>query len=126
MADDSKYPTRIAPYGLRMPPELKARVQRAADSAGRSLHAELLHALEEQYPPERLAIDDLIRLAAFLGDADERGLQEANKQLAIHDQRVELDRLDGEIVIKFRRRKPEEVEALRQAISRARRENQKD
>jgi predicted DNA-binding protein len=51
MADDSKYPTRIAPYGLRMPPDLKARVQASADEAGRTLHAELIHTLEEKYPP---------------------------------------------------------------------------
>lgn len=61
MADDSKYPTRIAPYGLRMPPDLKERVQAAADKAGRSLHAELLQTLEEKYPP---ALSDLERVLA--------------------------------------------------------------
>lgn len=50
MADDSKYPTRIAPYGLRMPPDLKARVQSAADANGRTMHAEILATLEEAYP----------------------------------------------------------------------------
>lgn len=50
MADESKYPTRIAPYGLRMSPSLKARIQEVADKEGRSLHAELIHSLLEKYP----------------------------------------------------------------------------
>ncbi|WP_179217892.1 Arc family DNA-binding protein [Delftia sp. K82] len=33
-------------YPLRMPDELKARIQAAADASGRSLHAELLHRLQ--------------------------------------------------------------------------------
>lgn len=51
MADESKYPTRIAPYGLRMPPELKARIEAAAQAHDRSLHTEIVAALEEKFPP---------------------------------------------------------------------------
>ncbi len=54
MADESKYPTRIAPYGLRMAPDLKARVQASADANGRSLHQELIQALEKEYPAPKL------------------------------------------------------------------------
>ena len=50
MADDTKYPTRIAPYGLRMSPMLKARVQTSADANSRSMHAELISAIESAYP----------------------------------------------------------------------------
>ena len=50
MADDSKYPTRIAPYGLRMPPDLKERVQSAADRNNRSMNMEIVAALEEAFP----------------------------------------------------------------------------
>lgn len=50
MADDSKYPTRIAPYGLRMEPDLKDRVQAAASAANRSMNAEIVATLEEKYP----------------------------------------------------------------------------
>ena len=50
MADPNKYPTRIAPYGLRMPPELKQRVESSAKANGRTLHAEIITALEYLYP----------------------------------------------------------------------------
>lgn len=40
-----------------MPPDLKERVQEAADKAGRSLHAELIHTLEEKYPRPRTDFD---------------------------------------------------------------------
>ena len=53
MADESKYPTRIAPYGLRMPPDLKDRVQAAAEANNRSMNAEIVAALEEKYPAPR-------------------------------------------------------------------------
>lgn len=45
MADESKYPTRIAPYGLRMPPELKERVEAAAKANNRSMNAEIVSRL---------------------------------------------------------------------------------
>lgn len=50
MADPSKYPTRLAPYGLRIPPELKARLEASAKENGRTLHAEIIDALEFLYP----------------------------------------------------------------------------
>lgn len=42
-------------YPLRMPDELKARIQNAAESAGRSLHAELLHRLQRSLDFEQSA-----------------------------------------------------------------------
>lgn len=47
MADESKYPTRIAPYGLRMPDQVKTRIQYAADQNNRSMNAEIVARLEE-------------------------------------------------------------------------------
>lgn len=44
-------------YPLRMPDELKARIQASANESGRSLHAELLHRLESSYKD-----DDTIKL----------------------------------------------------------------
>lgn len=52
MADESKYPTRIAPYGLRIPPELKARIEQAASINSRSLHSEIIAALERSFPKQ--------------------------------------------------------------------------
>lgn len=36
----------VAPFGLRMLPELKARIERAAAESGRSLNAEIVHRLQ--------------------------------------------------------------------------------
>ncbi|WP_438671776.1 Arc family DNA-binding protein [Pseudogemmobacter sonorensis] len=52
MVDESKYPTRIAPYGLRIPPDLKVRIQTAADANSRTMHSEILAALEEKFPAQ--------------------------------------------------------------------------
>lgn len=68
MADESKYPTRIAPYGLRMPDDLKARVQSAADANNRSMNAEIVAALEEKFPENRPAIIAQVVGAAALLD----------------------------------------------------------
>ncbi|SES08681.1 Arc family DNA-binding protein [Sphingobium sp. YR768] len=40
---------RIAPFGLRLPPALKARVQKSADDANRSLNAEIIARLESSF-----------------------------------------------------------------------------
>lgn len=78
MADDSKYPTRIAPYGLRMPPDLKDRVESAAKANNRSMNAEIVATLEEKYPLPSL---DLRTVTDFLdslppGFTDEEGYAE--------------------------------------------------
>ncbi|HBT01647.1 MAG TPA: hypothetical protein DEB47_17725 [Citreicella sp.] len=48
MTDSS--PKQEPPYGLRMPPDLKARVKAAAEASNRSMNAEICAALEEKYP----------------------------------------------------------------------------
>lgn len=50
MADPSKYPTRLPPYGLRIPPALKGRIEESAKANNRTLHAEILITLEAAYP----------------------------------------------------------------------------
>lgn len=40
----------IAPLGLRMPEELKARIKRVAEKQGRSMNAEIVSALEKAFP----------------------------------------------------------------------------
>ena len=41
---------RIAPFGLRLPPDLKERVSEAAAANKRSVNAEIVGALLEMYP----------------------------------------------------------------------------
>ena len=43
-------PKQIPPFGLRMPPDLKERVSRAAERNNRSMNAEIVATLEEKYP----------------------------------------------------------------------------
>ncbi len=43
-------PKQVPPYGLRLPPDLKERVQAAAKANNRSLNAEIVAALERAYP----------------------------------------------------------------------------
>lgn len=86
--DDSAPLTRdIAPFGLRMPPDLKARIKQSADYNGRSMNAEILLVLEANYPapisetelfektlfnsllvagveaPEGMTLDDIVKAA---------------------------------------------------------------
>jgi hypothetical protein len=49
----------IPPFGLRMQPDLKARVEESARRNGRSLNAEIVQALEQFFPPEP-SIDELL------------------------------------------------------------------
>lgn len=71
MADESKYPTRIAPYGLRMPDALKARIQLAAEENKRSMNAEIVAALEDAYP-EPDSPETQIAINATLADFKSR------------------------------------------------------
>ena len=67
MADESRYPTRIAPYGLRMPPDLKARIEASATANNRSLNAEIVSALEYLYPaPTQITeLREMLRQAIY-------------------------------------------------------------
>lgn len=47
MADDRKPIANITPFGLRMQPDLKARVELSARENNRSLNAEIVYRLEE-------------------------------------------------------------------------------
>ena len=43
----------IAPFGVRMPPELKDKVEKAAKTAGRSINAEIIHRLQQSFELEQ-------------------------------------------------------------------------
>lgn len=49
------------PYGLRMPPDLKARVKAAADANNRSMNAEIVATLEKAYPVPMMTSSQLLK-----------------------------------------------------------------
>lgn len=51
--EERKPMANITPFGLRMQPDLKARVEAAAKKSGRSLNAEIVARLEQAYPAPR-------------------------------------------------------------------------
>lgn len=59
----------IAPLGLRMLPELKAKVEAAAKANGRSMNAEISARLEESFAPnlDAVSVMDWIRLTGVIG-----------------------------------------------------------
>lgn len=48
--------SHIAPFGLRMQPELRARLEESAQKTGRSLNAEIVARLEESLAPDSLGM----------------------------------------------------------------------
>lgn len=49
---NTRQPTsHIAPFGVRMQPELKARLEAAAKETGRSMNAEIIARLEQSFAP---------------------------------------------------------------------------
>lgn len=74
-------PRQEPPYGLRMPPDLKARVKAAAEANNRSMNAEIVAALEATYPaPPTMTADEVAALVDDLtrGFSDEQKLRLAN------------------------------------------------
>lgn len=63
----------IAPFGVRMPPDLKVRIEESAAKNGRSINAEIVGRLQQTFEPsnEALSWGDLLdRLHA---EAKKRG-----------------------------------------------------
>lgn len=53
MSEERPVPPRTPPYGLRMPPDLKERVQKAAEASNRSMNAEIIARLEATFRDQR-------------------------------------------------------------------------
>lgn len=60
---ETRAPTsHIAPFGLRMQPELREKLEESASKNGRSLNAELIARLESSFQTKKsLSVDDLIK-----------------------------------------------------------------
>lgn len=65
---------RIAPFGLRLPPDLKERVQEAAAQSNQSMNALIQGVLEREFPQPTINLHELgAFLAALASEADEHG-----------------------------------------------------
>jgi hypothetical protein len=82
---------RIAPFGLRLPPELKERVQDAAEKGNQSMNALIMSVLEREFPHPTINLHDVAALLNTLANEveDESGFKgegayfaEVNKGLA--------------------------------------------
>lgn len=71
---------------LRLTEELKDRIVRAAAASGRSVNAEIVHALEDVYPPENTIEDNIYFARQIIEDyaetKDFRHLKELREQLS--------------------------------------------
>lgn len=56
----------INPFGLRMQPDLKERVQDAATKNNRSLNAEIVETLEDKYPPLQIDLNTLTSFFQYI------------------------------------------------------------
>lgn len=78
MATDERKPmANITPFGLRMQPDLKARVEAAAESNTRSLNAEIVATLEEKFPAPDADIRKMI--TELLHQLDAAGPEQQGK-----------------------------------------------
>ena len=53
----------ISPYPIRMPVELRRRLEESAKAGSRSLHAEIISRLEESLDPQESAVEREYRLS---------------------------------------------------------------
>lgn len=61
-----------AQFQLRLPDDLKARIQSAADTSARSINSEIVSALLERFSPENLAANSATSLMQYLrADGDD-------------------------------------------------------
>ena len=90
MATETRKPTAaIAPFGLRMQPELRERIEAAAETAGRSMNAEIIARLEASFSNtlidlgnDPLVNADMLKFVNMLSDVVKAG-HSGGKQLTI-------------------------------------------
>lgn len=96
MTDDRKPMANIPPFGLRMQPELKARIEAAAKANNRSMNAEIVARLEEF---DRLQE----KLEQWAAGNWAFGLREAEtEKLAISKQLDDIHRMLAEVAEKIK------------------------
>lgn len=68
---------------MRLPPDLKAKLQHAAIDGNRSMNAEILSRLERSFEPDPLAeIAGFLRATSAVGEADQARIMDMLTQIA--------------------------------------------
>lgn len=86
----------IAPFGLRMLPDLREKIEEAAKESGRSMNAEIVDRLEKSFAQPIDLFTDLIATKARLETARDSFkvlAQEANKQVSMLSSSNEVARI---------------------------------
>lgn len=69
----------IAPFGLRMLPDLRAMVEEAARRAGRSMNAEIIARLQASFAEPAQGVDRDVAIASNTAEAMLKALDRANE-----------------------------------------------
>lgn len=79
-------PKQLPPYGLRIPPEMKERLQKSAKNNNRSMQAEIIARLESSFeagPDDIKALKELVEALTadmrLINKAIEKGMFEKGK-----------------------------------------------
>lgn len=86
----------INPFGLRMPPDLKKRIERSAKTNRRSMNAELVLRLQDSVEREPLFVPDVQETAAsYALTQDQSALLSVYNSLSPRRRRALLELLSG-------------------------------
>lgn len=106
--DDSRPLTRdLAPFGVRMPPDLKERVESAAKANNRSMNAEIVATLEKEYPAPITGIsnyDAIYNLMSYIYSSMDHiraASTELEQDLIIVEANRKLEASGSPIVLRF-------------------------
>lgn len=75
-------PKQEPPYGLRMPPDLKARVKAAAEANNRSMNAEIVARLENSFLGMSIDVNDdvgaryMAKVLSFMIESDDERVRD--------------------------------------------------
>lgn len=86
----------ITPFGLRMPPELKKRIEKSAQTNRRSINAELVLRLQDSVDKDPMFIPEIRETAEnYTLSADQSMLLSAYNELSPRHRRALLELLTG-------------------------------
>lgn len=83
---------QIAPFGLRMLPDLKEKIEQAARESGRSMNAEIVARLEESFSDTAGVDNALLHMLAEQQTATIKALEKLTQDLAVELHQLRKDK----------------------------------